>query len=49
MRKTMISMTTTTKRNVNKSKHKREMMKTTKITTKKMMGNCNQEKGGGKP
>jgi hypothetical protein len=44
-----INMRTTIRRITNNYKHKKEKMKTTKIVTKRIMGNYNQKRGGKKP
>ncbi len=42
-------MMTITGKNAYKNKDKKERMRATHIITRKIMGNFNQEKGGGKP
>jgi hypothetical protein len=48
-RKITINMTTITGKNAYKNKDKKERTRATHIITRKIMGNFNQEKGGGKP
>jgi len=48
-RKITINMTTIPRKNAYKNKDKKERTRATHIITMKIMGNFNQEKGGGKP
>jgi dTDP-D-glucose 4,6-dehydratase len=45
----MINMMTTARRITSSYKHNKEKMKTTKITTKRIMGSYNQKRGRRKP